>query len=180
MAVLASAVQQSNEARVQLCHSSCTRLPSQNSRSPVCFCLFRQQVASKNCTMAILSLYTDSKRLICAFGLFGIVTAQPCYWKSNNTVRAQDAAGIYPCPNTETHSDGTQLCCLVGSQCGIDGICRFPEATVDSGPPDSPGRSGWNTGGCTDPSYSDPVCPTECSESKVHGLIEKILTTRPR
>lgn len=82
-------------------------------------------------------------------------SSQVCYWANQNTVSVEDASSAwFACNNTQLRAGGAQLCCLNGGQCGEDSICH----TVSS----SDGGSGWYVGGCTDPSYQDPVCRTSC------------------
>lgn len=77
-----------------------------------------------------------------------------CYRKSNNQVRPQPS-GWFACEGTEEQSGGIQLCCINGSECGPDSICRR-EGTGDD--------SRWYVGGCTDENYNDPMCRNDCSK----------------
>ena len=91
------------------------------------------------------------------FAYLSFVSAQDstCYWRSQNAIAPVD--GWFACHNTQQQEGGAQLCCLDGSQCSDDALCR-----------QSSGSGGYNyfVGGCTDPNYQDDVCRSSCSESQ--------------
>ena len=75
----------------------------------------------------------------------------------------KDNQGSFQCKNTERANGGAQLCCKNGDRCGEDSICHS-DNTKQS-------RSAWYVGGCSDGSYSDPVCRKDCSKlpNRVHA-----------
>ncbi|KAI7157777.1 hypothetical protein KC349_g5374 [Hortaea werneckii] len=79
-----------------------------------------------------------------------------CYTRYNNTVRAEGAPW-YVCNNTQINPGGASLCCYDDSLCGPDSFCGST----------SIGKGSYNyglyVGGCTDGTYSDPVCRTTCT-----------------
>jgi hypothetical protein len=86
---------------------------------------------------------------------FVSLVASICY-----CVRDND---IFDCSSTETAcgnassvDTGAQLCCVNGDQCGADSICHFAKPIANT--------SGYYLGGCTDPTYNDPVCQKHCSQ----------------
>jgi hypothetical protein len=69
---------------------------------------------------------------------------------------------IFDCSTTETVcgiassvDSGAQLCCVAGDQCGIDSVCHLSKQIAIT--------SGYYLGGCTNPTYNDPVCQKHCS-----------------
>ncbi|KAF2716044.1 hypothetical protein K431DRAFT_308099 [Polychaeton citri CBS 116435] len=99
--------------------------------------------------------YTKLQRqaLLALLAFAHVALSQSCYWRSNDqTTVVSD--GWFACNNTQTTADGAQLCCLNGASCGEDSICYTPTSS---------GGSGWFVGGCTDPTYKDPVCRTSCT-----------------
>jgi hypothetical protein len=74
-------------------------------------------------------------------------TAQNCFWRSSGTIHAID---WYACNNTRAVEGGAQLCCIGDSQCGQDSICLKDNK--------------YYVGGCTEGTYGDAVCRTDCSE----------------
>lgn len=60
-----------------------------------------------------------------------------------------------PCNNTEIIPGGAQQCCNGDDDqiCGTDRLCRNKKGL-------------FYVGGCTDSTYRDPVCRSECSESE--------------
>ncbi|KAI7196560.1 hypothetical protein KC316_g4346 [Hortaea werneckii] len=79
-----------------------------------------------------------------------------CYTRYNNTVRAEGAPW-YVCNNTQINPGGGSLCCYDDSLCGPDSFCGSTNV----------GKGSYNyglyVGGCTDGTYSDPVCRTTCT-----------------
>jgi hypothetical protein len=78
---------------------------------------------------------------------------------------------VIDCSGTETAcstpssvDSGAQLCCVTGDQCGKDSICHFTKQIANT--------SGYYLGGCTDPTYKDPVCQQHCSQ--YHILIPHV------
>ena len=83
-------------------------------------------------------------------------SADQCYWKA--TDQARKDGNWFSCgTNTAQKSGGAELCCMTGSECGEDSICRAS----------SNGTAGseWYVGGCTDSTYNDPACRDDCSVS---------------
>ena len=64
-------------------------------------------------------------------------------------------SGSSPCPGIESAS-GVSLCCVPGDICGADSICHFNHAIAFT--------SGYYLGGCTDPTFTDPICAQQCCE----------------
>lgn len=60
------------------------------------------------------------------------------------------------CPKSSSVDGGAQLCCVTGDTCGEDSLCHFTKDVANT--------SGYYLGGCTDQSYTDPVCQGVCSE----------------
>ncbi|KAI6794109.1 hypothetical protein KC363_g5000 [Hortaea werneckii] len=79
-----------------------------------------------------------------------------CYTRYNNTVRAEGAPW-YVCNNTQINPGGALLCCYDDSLCGPDSFCG--STSIGRGPY----KYGLYVGGCTDGTYSDPVCRTTCT-----------------
>ncbi|GAB1736912.1 hypothetical protein NU219Hw_g8937t1 [Hortaea werneckii] len=79
-----------------------------------------------------------------------------CYTRYNNTVRAEGAPW-YVCNNTQINPGGASLCCYDDSLCGPDSFCG--STSIGRGPY----KYGLYVGGCTDGTYSDPVCRTTCT-----------------
>ncbi|KAI7237588.1 hypothetical protein KC330_g3078 [Hortaea werneckii] len=80
-----------------------------------------------------------------------------CYTRYDNTVRAEGAPW-YVCNNTQINPGGASLCCYDDSLCGPDSFCGSTSIGKGSY------NYGFYVGGCTDGTYSDPVCRTTCSE----------------
>ncbi|KAI7208925.1 hypothetical protein KC333_g8945 [Hortaea werneckii] len=84
------------------------------------------------------------------------IEQRQCYTRYNNTVRAEGAPW-YVCNNTQINPGGASLCCYDESLCGPDSFCGST----------SIGKGSYNyglyVGGCTDGTYSDPVCRTTCT-----------------
>ena len=78
-----------------------------------------------------------------------------CYFRRNDQISIGDQS-YFQCNNTDKSNGGAQLCCRDGDQCGQDSICHTSEA--------GDANSTWYVGGCTDGTYDDPVCRTDCSE----------------
>ncbi|KAI6831842.1 hypothetical protein KC367_g5790 [Hortaea werneckii] len=79
-----------------------------------------------------------------------------CYTRYNNTVRAKGVPW-YVCNNTQINPGGASLCCYDDSLCGPDSFCG--STSIGRGPY----KYGLYVGGCTDGTYSDPVCRTTCT-----------------
>ena len=77
-----------------------------------------------------------------------------CYCVDDGTIAICGANSI-PCSNS---TSTVQLCCAAGDICGADSICQFTHPQADV--------SGYYVGGCTDPTFSDPVCSKRCSMSE--------------
>lgn len=73
-----------------------------------------------------------------------------CYVAAYGLVAKQD--GYSACPGTATSPGGVETCCIPGSECGEDSICRSPNG----------GNNEWYVSGCTDPNYNDPLCTKNC------------------
>ncbi len=84
-----------------------------------------------------------------------------CYWRASNTITPV-SPGWFACNNTQVQPSGAQLCCISGSQCGEQSICHS--------------NTGYYVGGCTDGSYGDAVCRTDCCEWR---LLVKLLCMCP-
>ena len=78
-----------------------------------------------------------------------------CYCKDAGAV-SSTCANAVPCGNDTSR---VQQCCIAGHQCHPDGFCYTGEP-----PPDVVTFSSFYMGGCTDPTFEDPVCPQECSK----------------
>ena len=78
-----------------------------------------------------------------------------CYSRAIGIIQAGD---WIKCSNTAVTLNGASACCLPGSLCGEDSLCHTPESL-------STGGNNWYPAGCTDPTYTDPVCRTSCSKS---------------
>jgi hypothetical protein len=74
--------------------------------------------------------------------------AQNCFWRSNSQISS--ISDWYACQNSRATQDGAQVCCLAKEQCGPDSICL--------------NSTNYYVGGCTDETYSDPVCRQSCSQ----------------
>ena len=74
--------------------------------------------------------------------------AQNCLWRSNSQINPLPT--WYACNNSRATSDGAKVCCKAKEQCGPDSICLED--------------SNYYVGGCTDETYSDPVCRHSCSQ----------------
>ncbi|RMY48926.1 hypothetical protein D0865_07807 [Hortaea werneckii] len=85
------------------------------------------------------------------------IEQRQCYTRYNNTVRAEGAPW-YVCNNTQINPGGASLCCYDDSLCGPDSFCGSTNIGQGSY------KYGLYVGGCTDGTYSDPVCRTTCSE----------------
>lgn len=64
-----------------------------------------------------------------------------------------------PCSGSKSDS-GVSLCCVPGDTCGADSICHFTRRVEDA--------SGFYLGGCTDPTFQDPLCAGQCCKF-IHG-----------
>ncbi len=68
------------------------------------------------------------------------------------------SGGEFACGEaSNVSSGGAQLCCVNGDQCGRDSICHFSKPIANT--------SGYYLGGCTDPTYTDPVCQHHCCKN---------------
>lgn len=88
----------------------------------------------------ILALRLVEGQKTCYTSAFGEISLQP---------------GWYACEGTATSPGGAETCCLPNSLCGPDSLCRIP-------PSEGKTTDNWYLGGCTDETYEDPVCRTEC------------------
>ncbi|KAI7277995.1 hypothetical protein KC345_g6212 [Hortaea werneckii] len=105
-------------------------------------------MASNMKTVAIFPLTLASLALA--------IEPRQCYTRYNNTVRAEGAPW-YVCNNTQINPGGASLCCYDDSLCGPDSFCG--STSIGRGPY----KYGLYVGGCTDGTYSDPVCRTTCT-----------------
>ncbi|KFY53720.1 hypothetical protein V497_08286 [Pseudogymnoascus sp. VKM F-4516 (FW-969)] len=67
-----------------------------------------------------------------------------------------------PCSGSKSDS-GVSLCCVPGDTCGADSICHFTRRVENA--------SGFYLGGCTDPTFQDPLCAGQCSESLTSDIV---------
>ena len=100
-----------------------------------------------------------------------------CYCpNADNTAYNVCGAGSSPCgtdrPGYFNQTSGVQLCCAVdsGDECGANSICKYNH----SAPGHPEGGSGFYFGGCTDPTFKDPLCRTDC-EDRIHLPTEDIV-----
>lgn len=80
-------------------------------------------------------------------------THASCYVAAYGVIGEQ---GWDACPGTAV-SGGIETCCLPGSQCGEDSLCRVPAS-------ENPGTNAYYLAGCTDSTYSNSVCNKACGE----------------
>lgn len=85
-----------------------------------------------------------------------LVRGQTCYWRRQDQVIFKDHGDWFACNNTATHNGGAELCCRNDSECGESSICKAPDEGENG--------SQWYVGGCTDKSYTDPICRKSCSK----------------
>jgi hypothetical protein len=78
-----------------------------------------------------------------------------CYCKNVGEV-VTCGAGSAPCPSIQSDA-GIHLCCVPGDTCGADSLCHFTHANKLT--------SGFYLGGCTDPTFQDPLCAGQCGKS---------------
>ena len=100
--------------------------------------------------MALRSLTRLSVPLLSFLSLTPLVRSE-CYIAAYGLVGKQD--GWSACPGTAL-SGGIETCCMPGSECGEDSICRVPGG----------GSNEWYVAGCTDPNYSASVCNKACGK----------------
>jgi hypothetical protein len=79
-----------------------------------------------------------------------------CYCKDFGEIVICGGNGQTTCENASSVDSEAQLCCGIGDQCGIDSLCHFTTPQALS--------SGYYLGGCTDPTFTDPVCSNPCGE----------------
>lgn len=82
-----------------------------------------------------------------------------CYWLRSNVPLISSSSGLptmTPCGDTDTNST-VQMCCVGPDICLSDSICQFTHPLEKS--------SGYYIGGCTDETYSDPICSRHCSNN---------------
>ena len=89
-----------------------------------------------------------------------------CYWQTSrghwNSSSQPSFDKVKPCGYA---GSDIQLCCWNNDTCMSDSICRFKHP-LDNG-------SDYYIGGCTDATYSDPVCSKHCC--KFFSAMEKIV-----
>lgn len=76
-----------------------------------------------------------------------------CYVAAYGLIEEED--GWKACPGTASKAGGIETCCMPGSECGEDSLCRVPDS-------DNPGNNAWYQAGCTDSTYTDSVCRNSC------------------
>ena len=62
-----------------------------------------------------------------------------------------------PMIHCNNNTSGVSACCNDGDSCLEYSICHFTHPS-----PSDKSKSGFYIGGCTDPSYDDPVCLRQC------------------
>lgn len=87
------------------------------------------------------------------------VSHTTCYQSSNSSNTDSIYKSNYlPCNSPS--STGFVSCCFEGHLCGLDGFCHFSSMLV--------GTSGYYLGGCTDPTYNDPSCVSQCGRPFIY------------
>lgn len=75
-----------------------------------------------------------------------------CYFASGENTDSSGSTYI-PCNTTAVELGGHSACCAPNDMCFTNGLCKAN--TVD--------QYNWNWRvGCTDPTFSDPACPSYC------------------
>ena len=94
-----------------------------------------------------------------------------CYQRSKGIIQVV-SNNHYACNNTQISDAGHRLCCFTGDDCGKESICHYTH------PAD--GGSGYYVGGCTDPTYKDPICSQRCSKLSIfqhYRLVSRMYRT---
>jgi hypothetical protein len=82
-----------------------------------------------------------------------------CYERQleSSGVTIVDHSDVYrPCQASNNASANFQ-CCYAGDSCLEGGICNYTHPRS--------GGTGYYIAGCTDPSFTDPSCPTHCGKA---------------
>lgn len=92
-----------------------------------------------------------------------------CYVKNANSNEPYISSAQRPCTNTTTTSSSSSnsftQCCNPTDTCGTNGFCHFTHAQ------DAP-VTGYYLGGCTDPSFEDPIaCAQRCTSDPTQDVI---------
>lgn len=102
---------------------------------------------------SLLRIPLSPASLLAVSCLISFSSAQTCYVAQDGGV--QRASTWKACPGSA--SDGFEICCLPGSECGEDMLCHIPSSF-------GPGPNSWYQAGCTDPTYQSSVCRKDCGE----------------
>ena len=106
------------------------------------------------------SRYMSRLGLVITLSASSFVNAgQTCYARALGNVY-YEAEHWYACGGTSLSSSGAETCCLIGSECGEDSLCRASSGQVLG----NNSNNAWFVAGCTDITYEDPVCRTSCSK----------------
>jgi len=77
-----------------------------------------------------------------------------CFTNAFGVVAEQ--VGWVICPGSANQA-GIQTCCASASDCGEDSLCHVA-------PSKDPGANNWYLSGCTDQSFQDSSCRTDCGK----------------
>ncbi len=85
-----------------------------------------------------------------------------CYIRREGKIERPLDDNFFPCSNSSIPADAPHLCCKEGDECGTDAICRS-----QSRPEKMPHQySPYYVGGCTDETYDDRMCRSDCGKSR--------------
>ena len=90
--------------------------------------------------------------------LAALVTADnTCYLRTDGEINKQNSKW-FTCEDDPREGTSSSVCCMTGSTCGPDSLCRWDVENSDLD------KGKFFVGGCTDKNYNDPACRKECSE----------------